>query len=98
MAFEDWYLKQVDEGKEPVVPSKYRTILGKTHWSKMTIEDLLELDKAVGQIVELGRLKQRMRDGQMSRDFDEGVSEMVGQAETTMERAKSKTTDPTKTL
>jgi hypothetical protein len=97
-AFEDWYLKRVAEGVEPSVPSRFRTMLGQRHWTRLTIDELLELDTAVGQIVELGRLKKRLRDGQRARDFDEGIMEQVGQAETTRERSKSKTTDPQRTF
>jgi hypothetical protein len=97
-AFEDWYLARVAEGIEPSVPARYRTMLGKTHWSRLSIDELLELDRAVGQIVELGRLKRRLRDGQQARDFDDGIMDMVGTAEQGKVRSKSKLTDPEKTL
>jgi GNAT superfamily N-acetyltransferase len=98
MAFEDWYLERVAEGIEPSVPARYRATLGQTHWSKLTIEEFVELDRIVGQIVELGRLKRRLRDGQRQRDFDEGIMEQVGQAETGKERKRGKTTDPERTF
>jgi ribosomal protein S11 len=98
MAFEDWYLERVAEGIEPSVPARFRAHLGQTHWSQLPIDDLIDLDRAVGQIIELGRLKKRLRDGQQARDFDEGVMEMVGQAETDPERRRSKTTDPERTF
>jgi hypothetical protein len=71
-AFAEWHARQVELGVLPVVPPGYRELLGRTHWSKLSVPELLELDKAVGQIVELGRLKQKLRDGLAQRDFEEG--------------------------
>jgi hypothetical protein len=80
-SFAEWHAKQVELGVLPVVPPGYRELLGKTHWSRMSVPDLLELDKAVSQIVELGRLKQKLNDGKAQRDFDEGIAEMVGSSD-----------------
>jgi hypothetical protein len=90
-SFAEWHARQVDLGVLPVVPPGYRELLGKTHWSKLTVPELLELDTAVGQIIELGRLKKKLLDGKAQRDFDEGVSELVATAEMQKSRTAAKT-------
>jgi hypothetical protein len=98
LAFEEWYAEQVKNGVEPVVPPQYRVLLGKTNWSRLPITDLLQLDEAVSQVVELGRLKQRLKDGKKSRDFNEAIADMQGAGENIPPRAKTKTTDPSRSL
>src|SRR5207302_2016061 len=59
-AFEDWFLAEVAAGREPVVPAAYRSILGQRHYTKLAINELLELDRAVGQIVQLDGVKNKV--------------------------------------
>jgi hypothetical protein len=98
LAFEEWHAQQVAKGIEPVVPPQYRAMLGKADWQRMPIQDLLDLDAAVSQVVELGRLKQRLKDGKKSRDYNEAVAEMQSVAEQVKERTHSKTTDDKRSL
>lgn len=97
MAFEAWHAKQVEMEIDPVVPPEYQSILGNTHWTRLSVNDLLDLDKAVKQIVKLGRLKQELKDGQKKRDFNEAVSEMQDSGGRVPPRkVRGKTTDPRK--
>ncbi len=59
---------------------------------------MLELDLAVGQIIELGRLKQRLKDGKKDRDFNEAVAELQDRAEQELARKQTADNDPTRTL
>lgn len=95
MAFEAWHAKQVEMEIEPVVPPEYQSLLGQTHWTRLPINDLLDLDKAVKQIVKLGRLKQELRDRSKARDYNEGVGEMQDIAGRVPPRKpRGKSTDP----
>jgi len=81
-AFEVWYADQVAQGREPIVPPQYQRTLGQVNWQQLTVAELLELDDVVQQVVQLGRLKQRLRDGQEERDFAEVRAEAVAQLAT----------------
>jgi hypothetical protein len=94
LAFEAWHAEQVRQGVEPVVPPEYRQILGTTHWTRLPVSELLDLDRAVGQVIELGRLKQRLIDGKRSRDFDDAVAELQGAAGNQPPRAVTADNDP----
>ena len=98
LAFEAWHAKQVEMEVDPVVPPDYRAALGQTHWSHLSINDLLDLDKAVKQITKLGRLKQELLDGKKKREYNEGVAEMqdVGGA-VPPRKPRGKGTDPRRT-
>lgn len=98
LAFEAWYAAQVEKGVDVLVPPEYARTLGQTNWSRLAIAELLELDKAVGQVIELGRLKQRLKDGKKSRDYNEGVAEMEFSGGQQPPRTKGKTTDPSRSL
>lgn len=97
-AFAAWHRQQVDSGVEPLVPPEYRETLGQTHWSRLSIEELLELDAAVRQVVELGRLQQQLRDGKKARDYNEGVAELQDRGGQQPPRKTGKTTDDRKSL
>ncbi len=98
LAFEAWHGNQVALGLEPVVPAEYRSLLGRVNWTRLPIDELLELDQTVAQIVELGRLKQKLRDNKAERDYEEGVAEAEAVADTVADRAKSPTTDDRKSI
>lgn len=98
LAFEAWHGQQVAKGIEPVVPPEYRALLGRTNWAKLSIEGLLELDKTVGQVIELGRLKQRLKDGKEERDFNEAVAELEAAAGGGSQRPRTRENDPNRSL
>jgi hypothetical protein len=96
-AFEAWHAKQVEQEIDPVVPPEYQSILGQTHWTRLSVNDLLDLDKAVKQIVKLGRLKNELKEGNRKRDFNEAVSEMQDSGGSVPPRkVRGKSTDPRK--
>lgn len=68
-AFSDWSAAQQAAGHDIVVPDSFAETLGKTHWSRLTVEQMAGLDAAVAQIIHLGRFKQKLRDGKEKRDF-----------------------------
>src|SRR6185312_5766379 len=97
MAFEAWHARQVEMEIEPVVPPEYQSLLGQTHWSRLPINELLDLDKAVKQIIKLGRMKQELQDGKRKRDYNEAVGEMQDVGSTVPPRkVRGGTTDPRK--
>ncbi|CAH0496607.1 acetyltransferase [Novosphingobium sp. CECT 9465] len=81
-SFEAWANAREDEGHTIAVPKSFATMIGKTHWTKLSAEELLGLDDAVKQILHLGRLKQTLLDNQEQRELDA----LVGEAVKTMER------------
>lgn len=97
-SFEAWHAEQIAQGRDPVVPPEYQRLLGQRAWQELTVTELAELDEAVGQIVKLGRLKQKLRDGQERRDFEEIVAEGVAQLGTLRQRRKSAEMDESRSL
>lgn len=75
--WEAWAAEREAEGFDIVVPASFEATLGRTHWSRLTVENLLGLDEAVKQIVHLGRYKQTLLDNQDRREFDALVEEAV---------------------
>lgn len=73
--FEAWAREREAEGHDVVVPASFEASLGTTHYSRLSVEKLLGLDDAVGQIIHLGRFKQTLIDGKEQRDFDAVVKE-----------------------
>jgi hypothetical protein len=76
-SFEAWAAQREAEGYDVVVPPSFAESLGKTHWSRLTVEKLIGLDEAVKQIIHLGKLKQTLLDGREHADFELVVSEAV---------------------
>jgi hypothetical protein len=77
--FEAWAQEQTAAGHDIVVPPSFAASLGTTHWSRLSVDQLLGLDAAVEQIIHLGRFKQTLLDNKARRDFDEVRSEALGQ-------------------
>lgn len=88
-AFEAWVRAREAEGREIVVPARFEAVIGTTHWSKLTVENLLGLDDAVAQIMNLGRMKQTMIDAMAEREFEAIVSDAVTAAEKLPQRPPS---------
>lgn len=76
-SFEAWAKAQTENGHDITVEPSFADSLGKTHWSRLTVEKLLGLDDAVSQIIHLGRQKQTLIDGKEKREFDALVDEGV---------------------
>ncbi len=93
-AFEAWVRQQEAEGREIVVPARFEAVIGTTHWSKLSVENLLGLDDAVAQIMNLGRMKQTMIDAQEEREFEAIVSDAVQAAEKLPQRPPSNLMTP----
>ena len=80
ISFEEWAVAQNDAGHDVVVPPSFASRIGTRNWSRLTVEELTALDDTVKQIVHLGRLKQKLIDGQDERAFDAVVVEAVAAA------------------
>ena len=78
-SFEQWAQARTAEGHDIAVPDSFSAILGKTNWSRLTVENLLGLDDAVKQIIHLGRYKQRLIDAKEEREYEAVVGEALGQ-------------------
>ena len=74
-SFEEWRAEQEAKGYDIVTPPGFAESIGKTHWSRLTVEKLLGLDETVKQIAHLGRYKQQLIDNKVKREFDEVVAE-----------------------
>lgn len=93
-SFEAWANARQAEGHDIVVPGSFAASLGTIHWSQLTVEKLIGLDDTVAQIAHLGRLKQKLLDGQEERDFDAVVMEAKAAAEKLPQKAPSDLMDP----
>lgn len=93
-AFEAWVRAQEAEGRDIVVPARFEAVIGTTHWSKLSVENLLGLDDAVAQIMNLGRMKQTMLDAQEEREFEAIVRDAVTAAEKLPQRPPSQLMTP----
>lgn len=80
-SFEDWAREQEAAGHDIIVPQTFAAMLGQTHWTRLSVEELIGLDAAVKQILHLGRLKQTLLDGQERRSFDEAKGELIASAD-----------------
>lgn len=93
-SFEAWAAQRQAEGYDVVVPPSFAESLGKTHWSRLTVEKLIGLDEAVKQIIHLGKLKQTLLDGREHADFEMVVSEAVTGLSTMKQRPPSDLMEP----
>ncbi len=76
-SFEAWAAARQAEGFDIAVPPSFEASLGKTNWTRLSVDDLMGLDEAVKQIIHLGRFKKTLLDNKERRDFDELVSEAL---------------------
>lgn len=74
-SFQEWAQAREAEGFDVVVPDTFSQILGKTNWSRLTVENLFGLDDAIQQIMHLGRFKQKLIDGKEQREFEAVIAE-----------------------
>lgn len=70
-----WAEAREAEGFDVVAPREFEALIGRTNWTRLTVNDLLTLDEQVKQILHLGRLKQTLIDNQERRAFEEAVGE-----------------------
>lgn len=73
--FEAWAAAQEAEGSEVLTPRSFEAILGRTNYTRLSVENILLLDEQVKQIIHLGRLKQTLIDNKEQREFGEVVAE-----------------------
>lgn len=66
----DWAAARAAEGYDVVVPASFEATINGTHWTRLTVEQLLGLKDAVDQVMHLGKLKQTLIDGQEQRTWD----------------------------
>ena len=71
----DWYADQIERGYNPAIPDALMDNMAATHYKDMTIEQFRGLVDAVKSIEHLGRLKQRLQDGQEMREFTAVVAD-----------------------
>lgn len=84
------------EGFDVVVPASFEATINRTHWSRLSVENLLALDEAVKQVIHLGRLKQTLLDNQEQREWDEIYREVETGADNIGRKPpKGGFTDPT---
>ncbi|WP_088183965.1 acetyltransferase [Sphingobium sp. Z007] len=95
-SFEAWAAQREAEGYDVVVPPSFAESLGKTHWSRLTVEKLIGLDEAVKQIIHLGKLKQTLIDGRENADFELVVGEAVKGMEAMKQRPPSDLMEPSR--
>lgn len=67
--WEEWAKARAAEGFDVVVPDSFEATVKGTHWTQMAVNDFLALKDAVDQVMHLGRLKQRLLDGQEEREW-----------------------------
>ena len=74
--WEAWAEDRAAEGHDVVAPPSFAARIGKTNWSRLSVDDLMMLDEQVKQIMHLGRLKQTLLDNKERRDRDAVVAEV----------------------
>lgn len=77
-SFGAWAEKQKALGVDVAVPPRLEA--DGTHYTRMTVEELSDLDESVKQLLHLGRFKQKLLDEKERRDFYEVRDEMVATA------------------
>lgn len=77
----EWSAAREAEGFDVVVPPSFEAVIGKTNWTRLSVENLLSLDEAIKQIMHLGRLKQTLLDNKEEREFEAVVAEVEGTAD-----------------
>lgn len=75
--WEQWAAAREAEGYDVVVPPSFEATIGRTHWSRLSVENLLGLNDVVKQVMHLGRLKQTLLDNQEQREWNEVFDEAV---------------------
>lgn len=80
-SFEAWAAQRQAEGYDVVVPPSFAESIGRTHWTRLKVGQLLALNDAVVQIIHLGRHKQSLLDAKEERDYEAVVSDAVNQIE-----------------
>ncbi len=75
--FEAWANERQAEGHDVPVPPSFEATLGRTKWTRLSVDNLMGLDEAVKHIIHLGRFKQTLLDNQERREFNELVDEAV---------------------
>jgi len=94
ISFETWAAAQEAAGHDLTVPASFANTLGQTHWSRLSVEELIGLDDTVQQIIHLGRLKQTLLDGKERRDREEVIAEMEAVGGGLKQRPPSTLNDP----
>lgn len=94
VSFENWAKDREAEGFDVVVPPSFAATIGRTHWTRLTAEELLGLDAAVAQVLHIGRTKKTLLDNQEEREFDAVVGEALKSIERLPQREPLKMTDP----
>lgn len=68
-SFEAWAARRQAEGFEVLTPP--RLVDRGEHYSRVDVDTLAELNDAVSSLIHLGRLKQKLKDAQGEREFNE---------------------------
>jgi hypothetical protein len=76
-SLKQWVEAQREKGYEPAIDDRLLDEAQKVHYKDMSVEAFRGLIDAVKSIEHLGRLKQRLRDGQEMREFNAIVNEAV---------------------
>jgi len=64
----DFVAEQEAAGRAVMVPTRLQAQAEKKHYSTLTVDQIRELDEAVSNLVQLGKLKQTLKDGKERRE------------------------------
>jgi hypothetical protein len=90
----EWAQARQAEGYDVVVPASFEATIKGTHWSRLSVENLMGLDEAVAQVMHLGRLKQSLLDGQEERDWADIEAEAIHAASHLRQRPPAPLIEP----
>ncbi|WP_068092747.1 N-acetyltransferase [Novosphingobium rosa] len=90
----EWAQARQAEGYDVVVPASFEATIKGTHWTRLSVENLMGLDEAVAQVMHLGRLKQSLLDGQEERDWADIEAEAVHAASHLRQRPPAPLIEP----
>ncbi len=75
------FVKEQEAAGNPInIPSKLIEQARKTHYTELTVDEVRELHETIQHLAGLGRLKQKLRDGQEERELAVVVEEAVKEA------------------
>lgn len=91
-SFSDWAAAQRGNGVDIITPPRLED--RGEHYTRISVDELRGLRDSVEQLVELGRLKQKLIDQKEERDFDEVVAEAIHGASLLPQKAPSDLMEP----
>lgn len=80
-ALRDWIASEEAEGRTVELPERVLNEIDNKNWSRLTVDELLLLNRAVMQIAKLGRTKTKLLTAQKDREVEAAATDMANAIE-----------------